>query len=218
VSDGTSIGVAVVEDRPELRELLQSLLETEPGFTCAGTYGSMEAALSALRPPELDVDVALIDIGLPGMSGIEGIGVLRHPRPELPMLVLTIYHDNERIFEALCAGACGYLLKNTPPERLIEALREAKNGGSPMTPEVARKVVTLFREFRPPPRAEYDLTPHEQRILKLLVEGHSYKTAAIELAITPHTVSFHLRRIYEKLEVHSKSEAVAKALRERLIS
>ncbi len=216
MSDPVPIRVAVVEDRPELRSLLQSLLDSEPGFACAGTYGSMEAALAQLRQTE--VDVALIDIGLPGMSGIEGIRLLRQRFPSLPMLVLTIYHDNERIFEALCAGACGYLLKNTPPERLIEALREAKDGGSPMTPEVARKVVTLFREFRPPPRADYELTPHEQRILKLLVEGHSYKTAAAELEITPHTVSFHLRRIYEKLEVHSKSEAVAKALRERLLS
>ncbi len=216
MSDSNSIRVAVIEDRSELRTLLQSLLDSEPGFQSAGTYGSMEAALVGMQ--QTAFDVALVDIGLPGMSGIEGIRLLRQRFPALPMLVLTVYHDNERIFEALCAGACGYLLKNTPPEKLIDALREAKAGGSPMTPEVARKVVTLFREFRPPPRANYELTPHEQRILKLLVEGHSYKTAAAELDITQHTVSFHLRRVYEKLEVHSKSEAVAKALRERLIS
>ena len=134
MSDSAPIRVAVVEDRPELRSLLQSLLDSEPGFRCAGTYGSMEAALSALRQAE--VDVALIDIGLPGMSGIDGIRLLRQMHPELPMLVLSIYHDNERIFEALCAGACGYLLKNTPPDKLIGALREAKAGGSPMTPRL----------------------------------------------------------------------------------
>jgi DNA-binding NarL/FixJ family response regulator len=131
--------------------------------------------------------------------------------------MLSVYDDDDRIFEALCAGACGYLLKKTPPVRLIENLKEAVTGGSPMSPEVARRVITLFRDFHPPERADYQLTPHETRLLKLLVEGHNYKTAAFELNVSINTISFHMKRIYEKLQVHSKSEAVAKALQHRLI-
>ena len=161
--------------------------------------------------------MVLCDIGLPGMDGIEGIKILKEKFPELLIIMLTIYDDDERIFNALCAGACGYLLKKTPPVRLLEALREAVSGGSPMSPEVARRVITLFREIRPPERADYDLTPHETRLLKLLVKGYNYKTAALEIGVTVHTISFHMRHIYEKLQVHSKSEAVAVAMRDRLI-
>ena len=161
--------------------------------------------------------MVLSDIGLPGMDGIEGIRILKERHPELLALILSVYDDDERIFDALCAGACGYLLKKTQPARLIESLREAVAGGAPMSPEVARRVITLFRDFRPPQRADYDLTPHETRLLKLLVEGHNYKTAAFELNVSVNTVSFHLKKIYEKLQVHSKSEAVAKALRDHLV-
>ena len=135
----------------------------------------------------------------------------------LLILMLTIYDDDERIFDAICAGACGYLLKKTPPLRLLDSLKEAVTGGAPMSPEVARRVMSLFREIRPPERADYELTPHETRLLKLLVEGHNYKTAALELNVTVHTVSFHLRSIYLELQVHTKSEAVAKALQNRLV-
>ena len=121
------------------------------------------------------------------------------------------------MFNAICAGASGYLLKNTAPARLLESLREVADGGAPMSPEVARRVVKLFREFRPPERASYHLTPQETELLKLMVDGHHYKTAAREMGISTNTVSFHLKHIYEKLQVHSKTEAVAKALRERLI-
>jgi DNA-binding NarL/FixJ family response regulator len=162
-------------------------------------------------------DVVLSDIGLPGMDGIEGIKILKEQFPDLTILMLKVYDDNERIFDALCAGACGYLLKKTPPAKLIESLREAVGGGSPMSPEVARRVITLFRNFRPPEKADYDLTPHEARLLKLLVEGHSYKSAALELKVSVNTIAFHLKNIYDKLQVHSKSEAVAKALQNRLI-
>jgi DNA-binding NarL/FixJ family response regulator len=134
------------------------------------------------------------------------------------MLVLSVYDDDDRIFDALCAGACGYLLKNTPPARLLASLEETVLGGSPMSPEIARRVVTLFREIRPPVAADYQLTPHETRLLKLLVDGHNYKTAAQELKVSVNTISFHMRNIYQKLQVHSKSEAVSKALRQRLIS
>lgn len=130
--------------------------------------------------------------------------------------MLTVYDDNERIFDALCAGACGYLLKKTPPVKLVEALKESIDGGSPMSPEVARRVITLFREIKPPREADYELTPHETRLLRMLVEGHSYKTAGAALGVSLNTIKFHLRRIYDKLQVHTKSEAVAKALRHGL--
>lgn len=209
------IEVAIVEDRREIRESLAMLIGGTEGFTCTGGYRSMEEALAKLKHhlPHL----VLCDIGLPGMSGIEGIRILKELYPELLILMLTIYDDDERIFDAICAGACGYLLKKTPPLRLLESLKEAVTGGAPMSPEVARRVMSLFREIRPPERADYELTPHETRLLKLLVEGHNYKTAALELNVTVHTVSFHLRSIYEKLQVHTKSEAVAKALQNRLV-
>jgi DNA-binding NarL/FixJ family response regulator len=151
------------------------------------------------------------------MSGIEGIKILKEQYPEITILMITVYDDDERIFDAICAGASGYLLKRTPPTKLLESLRDAVAGGSPMSPEVARRVITLFREIRPPERANYDLSPHETRLLKMLVEGHNYKTAATEIGVTVHAVSFHMRNIYEKLQVHSKSEAVAVAMRDRLI-
>src|SRR5687767_11022054 len=209
------ITVSTIEDRREIRAGLAALIDETPGFQCVGQYRSMEEALDSFRAKP--ADLALVDIELPGMSGLEGIRILRERYPKMLLLMLTVYDDNERIFEALCAGACGYLLKKTPPARLIESLREAVDGGAPMSPDVARRVITIFRDVRPPEKADYDLTPHEIRLLKLMVDGHSYKSAATLLHVTPHTVSFHLRRIYEKLEVHSKSEAVAKALRSRLV-
>lgn len=191
------------------------LINGTPGFRCTGAYRTMEEALQKIGF-ELP-DVVLNDIGLPGMSGIEGIKILKERHPDLLILMLTVYDDDERIFDAMCAGASGYLLKKTPPARLLESLKEAVGGGAPMSPEVARRVISLFREVRPPERAQYDLSPHETRLLKLFVEGHNYKTAAAELGVSVHTVSFHLRSIYDKLQVHSKSEAVAKALQNRLV-
>ena len=210
-----AISVAIIEDRREIREGLATLIDLTEGYRCTGRYGSVEEALARL-PAEVP-DVVLSDIGLPGIDGIEGVRILKERYPQLLVLMLSVYDDDERIFDALCAGACGYLLKKTPPARLIESLSEAVGGGAPMSPEVARRVITLFRDFRPPKKADYDLTPHETRLLKLLVEGHNYKTAAFELNVSINTVSFHLKKIYEKLQVHSKSEAVAKALRDGLI-
>lgn len=210
-----TIKVAIIEDRREIRDGLAMLINGTQGFKCTGSYRSMEDALPRIGT-DLP-DVALCDIGLPGMSGIEGMRILKEKFPTLLLLMLTIYDDDERIFDALCAGACGYLLKKTPPAKLLEGLREAVDGGSPMSPEVARRVIALFRDIRPPERADYELTPHETRLLKLLVEGHNYKTAALELNVSINTISFHMRHIYEKLQVHSKSEAVAKALRDRLV-
>jgi DNA-binding NarL/FixJ family response regulator len=212
---GEVIDVALVEDQPDIREGLALLIDATAGFRCVGTYRSVEEALPGLahRPPA----IALLDIGLPGMSGLDGIRLIRERQPGIHILMLTVYEDDDRIFDALCAGATGYLLKKTPPARLIECLREAVNGGAPISPEVARKVVSLFRTIRPRAGADYELTGHETRLLRMLVDGHNYTTAAEELKVSVNTVAFHMKRVYEKLQVHSKSEAVAKALREGLI-
>ena len=209
------INTAIVEDQRDIREGLAMLINGTNGYRCTGSYRSMEEALVKIRSET--AEVVLCDIGLPGMSGIEGIRLLREKFPRLQLLMLTVYEDDDRIFDALCAGASGYLLKRTPPARLLEALREAVTGGAPMSPEIAARVISLFRDMRPPERTDCELTPHETRLLKLLVEGHNYTTAAAELGISYNTVKFHMRRIYEKLQVHSKSEAVARALRDRLV-
>jgi DNA-binding NarL/FixJ family response regulator len=209
------IRVVIIEDLREVREGLAMLIGGTSGFCCAGSYRTMEDALNGIagsRP-----DVILTDIGLPGMDGIEGTRLLRDRFPTVAILALSVYDDDTNVFNAICAGASGYLLKNTAPARLLESLREVVDGGAPMSPDVARRVITLFREFRPPARASYDLTPQETELLKLMVEGHHYKTAAREMGISINTVSFHLKHIYEKLQVHSKTEAVAKTLRERLL-
>jgi DNA-binding NarL/FixJ family response regulator len=207
--------VVIIEDLREIRESLVALVGGTAGFDCIASYGMMETALARIandRP-----DIILTDLGLPGMSGVEGIEKLREIFPETPILALTIYDNDDQIFKALCNGANGYLLKNTPPARLLEALQEAVEGGSPISPTIAARVVRLFREFRPPESADYRLTPQETELLKLLIEGHHKKTAARAMGISFHTVSFHLKNIYEKLQVHSKTEAVAKALREKLV-
>lgn len=210
----TTIRVALVEDERRTREGLRALIEGSQGFLCVAAWKSIEEALAA---NDVAPNVLLLDLGLPGMSGIEGLTPLRQRYPETAIVILTVYEDNERVFQALCAGASGYLLKNTPPVKLLDSLRDASNGGSPMSPEIARRVIELFRRFRPPEKAQYNLTPHELRLLKLLVEGHSYKTAAAQLGVSINTIAFHVQNIYVKLQVHSKSEAVARALRENLL-
>jgi DNA-binding NarL/FixJ family response regulator len=207
--------VAIIEDQREIREGLGILIRGTVGYRVSAEFGDMETAVAQLGKDA--PDVALVDIGLPGMTGVEGIELLRPRLPATQFLVLTSYDDDARVFAAMCAGACGYLLKKTPPGRLLEAIRELHEGGAPMTPGIARQMIRLFRQVEPPPDAGYRLTPAEQRLLKLLVEGHSYKTAAYEMGVTIHAVSFHARHIYEKLQVHSKSEAVAKALKNRLV-
>ncbi len=214
-SPQTNIKTAIVEDIRDIREGLATLINFTDGFTCTGAFRSMEEAIPRIKGNV--PDVLLSDIGLPGMNGIEGIEILKEKFPEMTVLMLTVYDDDERIFDAICAGASGYLLKRTSPAKILENIKEAVSGGAPMSPEVAARVIKLFREVRPPEKVDYDLTPHETRLLKLLVEGHNYTTAAEELRVSYNTIKFHMRHIYEKLQVHSKSEAVAKALKNRLV-
>jgi DNA-binding NarL/FixJ family response regulator len=209
------IAVGIVEDLDGIREGLADLLAHSPGFTCAGAWGTMEDALRDLgvRRPA----ILLVDLGLPGMDGIEGIRRVRASWPGVLPIVLTVYQDDDRILKALCAGACGYLLKKTSGTQILARLEEAVAGGAPMSPEIARQVVGLFARIHPQPGENHGLTPHEVRVLKLLVDGHNYKMAAAALGVTRATVAFHVRKIYAKLEVHSNTEAVAKALRDGLL-
>jgi DNA-binding NarL/FixJ family response regulator len=210
------IDVAIIEDQKAIREGLSYLLNSVPGFACRHAYESVEAALENIgRQPPV---IVLMDIGLPGTDGIEGLRLLRGRYPGIAAVMLTVFKDDARVFQAICAGACGYLLKTTTPQRILEALREVADGGAAMSPEVAKRVMEAFRQNAPsPPPEAVPLTPQELRLLKLLTEGHRNKTAAAELGISVYTVGFHLRSIYSKLHVHSRSGAVARALKEKLL-
>ncbi len=210
-----SLAVAVVDDDRGTREGLAALIGGTPGFRCVRTCISVEEALTRL--PESVPDVLLLDINLPGLSGSEGVRLLRDRCPQMQVLMLTVFADEERIFESLCNGACGYLLKKTPPARLLEAIAEAHAGGSPMSPDIARMVVLALQRPGRIDKPEQALTPHELRIVRMLAEGDSYHEVGDRLGITVNTVRNYIRRIYEKLHVHTKSQAVSKALRGRLI-
>jgi DNA-binding NarL/FixJ family response regulator len=214
VTESSAIRVAVVEDDMGTREGLALLIGGTPGYACVGAFGSVEEALAA---PDVGPDVLLLDIQLPGMPGSEGVKMLQARCPEAQILMLTVYAERAKVFESICNGACGYLLKQTPPARLLEAIREAHEGGAPMSPDVARQVVTLFRQTAPPANRDQDLTPQEIRLLARLADGFSYQSAAGELHISVNTVRNYIRSIYDKLHVHSKSEAVSKALRQGII-
>jgi DNA-binding NarL/FixJ family response regulator len=207
--------VLIIEAERDVREGLAALIHGSPDFDCPQSCAEVADALVMAereRP-----DVVLIDLQSPGTSGIDGIVRLRQRHDDLPILVLSVVDTDAQVFDAICAGASGYVLRNTPPARLLEALGEAASGGAPMSPEVARRVVRLFRAFQPPPGDRCHLTPQEHALLKLLADGHHRKTAAQALGISVNTVSFHLKHLYEKLHVHSSTEAVAKALREHLV-
>jgi DNA-binding NarL/FixJ family response regulator len=211
-----TIRVAIVEDDDRLREGLRILIDSTPGYRCARGWGSVEEALRLLGLEA--VDLLLLDIHLPGMLGSEAVKVFRERFPSMQILMLTIYAEQDKVFESICNGASGYLLKKTPPAKLLEAIKEAHEGGAPMSPEIARKVVTLFQKTGPPEIIDERLTPQEVRLLKLLSEGYSYQGAAGQMNVSINTVRNYIRSIYEKLHVHSKSEAVSKALRSRIIA
>jgi DNA-binding NarL/FixJ family response regulator len=213
--DPHPLAVLVVEDDRLLRESLRTLIAGSPGFTCAGTAASVEAALRLdLRPAP---DLLLLDVGLPGLRGSAGVVPLRARWPHAQAVMHTIYEEDDAIFESLCNGAVGYVLKRTPPAELLAALRDAHAGGAPMSPVIARRVIGLFRRVAPRDSGAALLTPQEVRLLAELAEGASYSGAAAALDISLNTARTHIRSIYEKLHVHSRSEAVAKALRAGLI-
>lgn len=210
------IKVVIVEDKTPIREGLTVLLGGTEGIECVAQYGNCEdmLAMAGADSP----DVILMDIGLPGMSGIEGTREVKKILPGVTIVVLSVYEDDENIFQALCTGASGYLIKTTPPARLIEAIREAHEGGSPMSSHIARKVVTLFQKnFKGGDEPDIRLTDREKEILTGLSDGESYNSIADSLFISVDTVRYHIRNIYQKLHVHSQSAAVSQAIRKGLI-
>ncbi len=215
-SPAEEIGVVLVEDDRRLREALRALLDGTPGLRCLAALGSAEEALAwrAVEGPQ----VFLLDIELPGRSGSEAVPELLARWPGSAAVMLTVFEEEDRIFEALCNGAVGYILKRAPRLRLLEAIREVHEGGSPMSPEIARKVIReLQRRARPRPEADVHLTPQDVRLLRLLADGHGYQEAAADMGVSINTVRNHVRRIYEKLQVHTRAEAVAKGLRAEII-
>jgi DNA-binding NarL/FixJ family response regulator len=210
-----TITVTIVEDHADLRNGLKLILSTSPGFTVVGSYDRCESLLEELE--DTTPQVILMDIGLPGMSGIEGVRKIKKIMPETHILMLTIYEDDAQVFQAVCAGADGYLLKKSSPIVILQAIEDVVGGGVPMTPSIAQKVIKMFRNFAPKPERCEGLTPREYDVLKALVDGLDYKQIAQRYFISLDTVRNHIRHIYEKLHVHSKSEAVAKALQQHLV-
>jgi DNA-binding NarL/FixJ family response regulator len=210
------INVAIIEDNNIIREGLAALINGTEGYKCVGVYPTSEKFLEQI--PYVKMDVILMDIGLPGMNGIEAIKKARELNPDLNFLMLTIYEDSEMVFQALCAGACGYLVKKTPPSRLLEAIRDIYDGGSPMSSQIARQVINEFQKEKDlTSDNEYLLSNREKEVLNHLSNGKSYHEIGDQLFISVDTVRHHIRNIYKKLHVHSQSEAVAKAIRKKII-
>ena len=206
--------VVIVEDDEKIRESYVQLINDTEGMNCIGDFGNCEDMLDELD--DLLVDVLLMDIGLPGMSGIEGIKRVKDIYPSIEILMLTVYDDDDKIFQSIYSGASGYILKNDSPDEIIGAIREIKTG-SPMSAAIARRVLNFIREIETfPKKNTFKLTPREIDILQLLIDGLSFKRIADRLFISPFTVHSHIKRIYEKLHVHSKAEAVSKALKNRI--
>jgi len=208
--DGESIRVSIVEDDARIRASLARLIDGGPRFRCVSQHESAERAIAEL--PGVGPDVLLMDINLPGMSGVECVRRVKALLPATQVVMLTVYEDTDLIFAALAAGATGYLLKRTPPDELLDGIRDVHRGGSPMTGHIARKVVQSFRDGDRGGPDEDALSPREREVLEHLAQGYLYKEIAARLAISYDTVHTYVRRIYEKLQVHSRTEAVAKHL------
>jgi DNA-binding NarL/FixJ family response regulator len=207
--------VWIVEDNPDYRDTVQELVDLADGFTVPHTFGSGEDLFEFLNH-HFAPDLVLVDIGLPGMDGIEVVGRLSRLAPDTRLVMLTIHEDNDRIFQAICNGASGYLLKTAGPEAIVQALREALHGGAPMTPQIARRVLNFFTQMRTP-AWDYELTDRERDVLRELIDGKTKKQMGKSLFLSEHTVDTHLRSIYQKLHVHSRTEAVVKAIKENLV-
>ena len=212
------IRVMIYEDNPELRESLKQLIDGSDGMSCIAAFsGCIEAGeeVMALQP-----DVVLMDIDMPGMNGIDGVKNIRSVRPETHIIMLTVFDDNQRVFDAICAGASGYLLKRTPDEKIIDAIRDVQTGGAPMTSRIAKQVLQLFsvqQNSQQQSTIDYQLTKRETETLSWLVKGYSYKMIAENMEVSIDTVRAHIKKIYEKLHVHSMNEAVAKAIRQKIV-
>jgi DNA-binding NarL/FixJ family response regulator len=205
------ISVSIVDDEKKLCQSISTFLNGSPGFRCVSIYGNAEAALKHL--PADQPDVVLMDINMAGMNGIECVRQLKTLAPQIQILMFTIYEDTEQIFKALAAGATGYLLKRLEPGELLQSIRDVHTGGSPMSNSIARKVVASFQQANQAGEKQNLLTPREQAVLDCLAQGLAYKQIGDKLGISINTIRAHLRHIYEKLHVQSRTEAVAKYLR-----
>src|SRR5712671_4881902 len=203
-----AIDVSIVEDDPHVRKMLVSWISRAAGFHLAGEWGDAESALDPLEKSK--PDVVLMDINLPGKSGVDAVKKLKPALPNTQFVMLTVYEDEDHIYNALAAGATGYLLKQTPREELLAALHDVHQGGSPITSNIARKIVQSFRQVPSPAAAGEGLSPREQEVLEMLTQGYLFKEVADRLNISVHTVNTYVRRIYEKLQVRSRAQAVAK--------
>jgi DNA-binding NarL/FixJ family response regulator len=210
-----SIRVIIFEDSASLRNSLFHLVNGSPGFICAGAYPDCMELLENVKKDK--PDVVLMDIQMPGINGIEAVQMLREKYPQMKILMQTIFEDNERIFQSICSGASGYLLKNTSPARIIDFIKETYEGGAPMSPTIATKVLTMFAHQNKPKTNNFNLSDREKEILSCLVEGMSYKMIAEDCFISIETVRTHIKNLYEKLHVHSKGEAVAKAIKGNIV-
>ena len=204
------IRVAIIEDDLDIRQLMTLLINGSPGYSCVQSFESCELAIPAL---EKNIpDLLLMDIDLPKMSGIEGVKILKEKIPSLSIIMLTVHEETEIVFDALSAGAMGYLVKGLPPVQLLQAIKEAHEGGSPMSGSIARKVVLSFHANLANPLSE-----RETQVLQMLCKGENYKTIAQQLFISPNTVKAHIKKIYSKLHVNTRAEAVSEALKHRFV-
>jgi DNA-binding NarL/FixJ family response regulator len=210
-----AIEVLIYEDNKDMRDSLAQLISRTEGLKLTGIFSdcmAVEAQVKKLQP-----DVVLMDIELPGLTGIQAVHLIRHFDTEVRILILTVFDTNEKVFDALCAGASGYLLKKTAPSKIAEAIKDVHSGGTPMTPEIAKKVLSHFSTQPLKNKDNYHLTEREDEILFCLTQGISYKMITSQLGISIDTVRFHIKQIYLKLQVNSAPEAIAKALREHIV-
>ena len=209
------IRVAIFDDNKTFTDNLSLLFEGSEDYWLTGVFPN---ALNALQKvAKAQPDVIIMDIKMPEVSGIEAVKTIKQEYPAIQILMQTVFEDDDKVFAAICAGASGYILKGTPPDEVLEAIAEVYAGGSPMSPSIARKVLSFFRSVNMPEPTFYDLSKREKEVLSFLVEGHSYKMIADACGISFNTVNAHLRKIYEKLHVNSSQEAISKALRQRLV-
>jgi DNA-binding NarL/FixJ family response regulator len=210
-----SLTLWLIEDNASFRRTVQRVVSRLPNIENVRGFGTFEEALAVLANSPVP-DIVLLDVGLPGMTGIEGIAPLKAAAPDVQILILTAFEDDDKILRAICAGASGYLLKTSTSAEIATAVAEVHRGGSPMTPRIARRVLEMFAKANPPKR-DYGLSPREQEILQLLVDGKTVKEAAANLGISFHTADEYIRSVYGKLQVHTRGGAVAKALKEGLV-
>ena len=211
----TTIRIVIYEDNSDLREGLSVLLRGTTGFELVGAFPNCENVDKEIG--ELMPEIVLMDIDMPIANGIQGLKIIKEKYPQVNVLMLTVFEDNEHIFDAICSGAVGYMLKRTPPAKLLEAILDATNGGAPMTSTIARKVLQMLPPQKRVIEPSHNLTDREREILNLLVKGNSYKMIADQCFISMDTVRSHIKKIYEKLHVHSQTEAVAKAIHNQIV-